>query len=106
MIDIRLAIATDHPAFAGHFPSRPVVPGVVLLDESLRAIGRDRRLSAPLRISAVKFLSVVVPGDPVRLECEASNDTALALRVFAGRPGAERLAMTGVVVFSSRPEGV
>jgi 3-hydroxymyristoyl/3-hydroxydecanoyl-(acyl carrier protein) dehydratase len=104
MIGLPLVIAADHPAFAGHFPAHPVVPGVVLLDCSLRAIGRDRSLHAPLRISAAKFLSMVLPGEAVRLECEASGDTTLALRVFAGAPGVERLAMTGIVV-AGRPEG-
>ncbi len=37
-----LHIAADHPSFAGHFPAFPVLPGAVLLDETLRAIEQAR----------------------------------------------------------------
>ena len=35
---VALAIAADHPAFAGHFPGRPLLPGVALLSEVLEAV--------------------------------------------------------------------
>lgn len=67
-----LPIAATHPAFDGHFPGMPVLPGVVLLDETLRAIelaggGESRRW----RIASVKFLKPVGPGEALVLEQES-----------------------------------
>ena len=33
-----LELAADHPAYRGHFPGRPVLPGVVLLAEVMHAV--------------------------------------------------------------------
>ena len=41
-IQSSLEIAADHPAFAGHFPGFPVVPGALLLDEMLKVIEEAR----------------------------------------------------------------
>lgn len=66
-----LAVAADHPAFDGHFPGAPVLPGVVILDEALRAIeltqGGEPRC---WRIASVKFLKTVGPGEPLVIEQE------------------------------------
>jgi 3-hydroxyacyl-[acyl-carrier-protein] dehydratase len=61
--------AADHPSLAGHFPGRPLVPAVVLLDFAARAL-RDA-LARPVRVTAVpaaKFLAPLAPGQPFRLE--------------------------------------
>lgn len=62
----RIEIPADHPAFDGHFPGRPVLPGVALLAEVLEAGAREPRLvdcigSAP-RLAVAKFLAPVGPG--------------------------------------------
>lgn len=59
----------DHPAALGHFPGNPIIPGAVLLDETLRAIeaGLGVNLSS-CRIKSAKFLAPVRPGDRVAIE--------------------------------------
>ncbi len=108
MTHLPLAIDAQHPSFEGHFPSRPIVPGVVLLDCGLRAIavhrgGQGSVSRGDVRIGAAKFLSMVGPGEPVRLEIEASSTAAVPdgyrLRIYAGRPDDERLAVSGNVSF-------
>lgn len=87
-----LTIAADHPAFAGHFPGQPIVPGVVLLDLALHAIGASigADLSA-CRIGAVKFLSPLLPGDPAAVSYELGDGGALRFDIVSG----ERKVATG-----------
>ena len=65
-------IAADHPAFAGHFPAFPVLPGALLLDEMLKAIESARGIDLKSwHISSAKFLDAVRPRDRLVLEHEA-----------------------------------
>jgi 3-hydroxyacyl-[acyl-carrier-protein] dehydratase len=69
---IELAIRADHPALSGHFPGRPIVPGVVLLDEIIRAAEAKARASGHhwqvSYIPAVKFLHPLLPGQVCTVE--------------------------------------
>lgn len=60
-----LAIARDHPAYEGHFPGRPLLPGVALLAEVMAAIP-----DGPWNVSQAKFLGAVQPGDALMLRHE------------------------------------
>ena len=66
MRSVALHIAADHPAFDGHFPGQPLLPGVSLLAEVLEALLDDPALAALIgpapRIGAAKFLAPVRPG--------------------------------------------
>jgi 3-hydroxyacyl-[acyl-carrier-protein] dehydratase len=69
-----IEVPKDHPAFAGHFPKAPVLPGAVLLDEVLRAIESHRGIDlTQWRITSAKFLAMVRPGDALHLEHEVSK---------------------------------
>ena len=66
-----LFIAPDHPAFAGHFPGVPILPGVVLLDAAVHAFTQAMRdtssVQAICQISSAKFLSPVSPGETLSI---------------------------------------
>jgi len=59
-----LRIPAQHPAFDGHFPGAPLLPGVVLLDEMLRLIeASPDSACAGWSIATAKFLHPVRPGE-------------------------------------------
>ena len=69
-----IKIPLEHPAFAGHFPGTPIVPGVVLLDEALYAIAAHGGVSlADCTLVSVKFRSVVRPGQPIELRFDVTG---------------------------------
>lgn len=77
------SVPRDHPAFAGHFPGRPIVPGVVLLD---RAILFAEQLSGQpgslWQVGNAKFLSPVGPGESLNflLQCKPGGVVSFTVR--------------------------
>ena len=61
---MQFSIPADHPSLPGHFPGRPIVPGVVLLERVLEAIeAAHGPLRSPLRLPQVKFAQPLLPGE-------------------------------------------
>jgi 3-hydroxyacyl-[acyl-carrier-protein] dehydratase len=96
-----IVIAADHPAYAGHFPTFPVLPGAILLDETLRALQRERGIDyTAWQVASAKFLDVVRPQDILDLEYEAvaPNLIRFTIRVAERKVASGTLANdTGVV---------
>lgn len=73
-------IAADHPAFAGHFPGQPLLPGVLLLAEVFEAVRASAALSALLGpcpgIAAAKFLAPVRPGSRLTISLQPAGAPA------------------------------
>jgi acyl-coenzyme A synthetase/AMP-(fatty) acid ligase len=68
-LPLLLQIPLDHPSFSGHFPGAPILPGVVTLDLTVRAIeGATGWSLLPGQFSAVKFLAPVMPGMTLSVE--------------------------------------
>jgi 3-hydroxyacyl-[acyl-carrier-protein] dehydratase len=94
MIHVARHIPADHPAFPGHFPGAPLLPGVLLLAEVMEAACADaglaRRFAAGSTLSQAKFLAPVRPGATLDLALVA-DDAGLRFEVREG----DRVAAKG-----------
>lgn len=63
-------IPADHPSLPGHFPGRPLVPGVVLLERVVEAIETAHGAFDGLRLPQVKFVQPLLPGETARIELD------------------------------------
>jgi 3-hydroxymyristoyl/3-hydroxydecanoyl-(acyl carrier protein) dehydratase len=91
-VELEQPIATDLPAFDGHFPGSPVLPGAHLVALVLQAIGQRaawaQRIGTPPTIQQVKFLAAVGPGQTLHIRLD---DTPASI-VFSVRCGATPIA--------------
>jgi 3-hydroxyacyl-[acyl-carrier-protein] dehydratase len=77
------AVPADHPAFAGHFPARPIVPGVVLLDQAL-LLAMQMHGGAETggwQVAQAKFFVPVGPSQVLRFALQTTPRGAVVFRV-------------------------
>jgi 3-hydroxymyristoyl/3-hydroxydecanoyl-(acyl carrier protein) dehydratase len=67
---MQFTIPSDHPSLPGHFPGRPVVPGVVVLDRVIDAIEARHGPLGPLRLPQVKFVQPLLPDETAEIALE------------------------------------
>lgn len=91
-----LEFAADHPAFEGHFPGAPIVPGVLLLDAALHALEQSGHVVA--EVASAKFLRPVGPGESLALACRMEQSGRAR---FVIERGSESVANGQVVLGAS-----
>ena len=91
-LETTVRVPRDHPAFDGHFPGRPILPGVVLLAEALAAL-RAADVAAEWDVASAKFASPVEPGTQIAISHrgEASGRVRFEIRASG------RLVASGVL---------
>jgi 3-hydroxymyristoyl/3-hydroxydecanoyl-(acyl carrier protein) dehydratase len=88
---MHFSIPHTHPALAGHFPGRPVVPGVLIL-ETVLAAARQQEEQQIQGVTQAKFISVLLPDEPCVITLSHSSQ---GLRFTCAV--ADRMVATGLL---------
>jgi UDP-3-O-[3-hydroxymyristoyl] N-acetylglucosamine deacetylase / 3-hydroxyacyl-[acyl-carrier-protein] dehydratase len=97
-------VTVNEPHFMGHFPGKPVMPGVLQVEAMaqvagilmMHIIGVESKLALFLSCDKVKFRKVVTPGDQLVIEADLLKNRGGKMGVASAT-----CSVDGVVVSSS-----
>lgn len=85
------SVTLNEPFFAGHFPSYPVMPGVLIVEAMAQVAGvlvlkeiadRENKLVFLAAIENAKFRRPVLPGDQLRIEMKVAKRKANVAKMY------------------------
>lgn len=96
-------VTMNEPFFRGHFPSAPVMPGVLVMEALCQLVWLWSGHSGVVRMTGIKklrFRRPTMPGDRLKLELELveRDQSNLSVKVVASVEGEP--AVTGVLSFA------
>jgi len=106
----RMSVRGDEWFFPGHFPGRPIMPGVIMV-EALAQAGAVAVLSEEENrgklalfagIDDVRFKRIVEPGDELTLSCEIESVRGPIGRGRVVARVGDELAVRGTLTFASQ----
>ncbi|HEX4822733.1 MAG TPA: hypothetical protein VFV19_00310 [Candidatus Polarisedimenticolaceae bacterium] len=89
-----LEVPAAGPIFDGHFPGRPILPGVAALAMVASALGNGRPLTG---VSSVRFRDLVAPGTTLDVDAADRDDGSIR---FDARDGG-RVLLNGRLAFGT-----
>ncbi|HEV8130436.1 MAG TPA: 3-hydroxyacyl-ACP dehydratase FabZ [Acidobacteriota bacterium] len=103
-------VTVNEPFFAGHFPGKPIMPGVLIIEAMAQVGGvlllhsagpeAQNRLVYFTSIESAKFRRPVVPGDQLRIEVEVLNFKLRICRIQAKAFVDDKLVAEGILMSS------
>ena len=106
----RKQVREDEWFFPGHFPERPIMPGVIIVEALAQAgavavlsVEENRgKLALFAGIDGVRFKRIVEPGDELVLTCELETARGPIGRGRAVARVGDELAVRGTLTFATR----
>ncbi len=101
-------VSANEPHFQGHFPGRPIMPGVLII-EAMAQVGAVGLLKQPENqgklalfagIEKARFRQMVVPGDQLRIEVKLLGRRGRIGRSEAKAYVGDKLAAEAELVFA------
>ena len=100
-------VSINEPFFQGHWPQAPIMPGVLIVEAMaqlsgvllLRKLASTGKLAVLLSIDKVKVRRQVIPGDQLRIECEALKVRSRSARVHCRATVEGKLACEAQINF-------
>lgn len=93
-LELAIDLHPDNPAFAGHFPELPVLPGVVQLDWAIRHAEPWYAGHGFAGIDQLKFREVIPPGRRLQLRLADRGDGVVEFRYALAGAGAEEQTLS------------
>jgi 3-hydroxyacyl-[acyl-carrier-protein] dehydratase len=109
-------VSINEPYFTGHFPQRPVMPGVLILEALAQATGILAMISSQhqpdskslyflVGVDNARFKQVVEPGDQLLLEVSVTREKR-GIWVFAGEARVDgKIAASAELMCTAREQG-
>lgn len=110
-------ITINEPYFQGHFPGRPIVPGVLLIEMMAQMAAlvytapasEDENAAATVgyiaKIEEVKFIDIVTPGDQLIIEVENSTVFEPFIEVKGKITSENRIVVKGKLIVTQLTSG-
>ncbi len=99
-------VTVNDSFFQGHFPARPVMPGVLMIEAMAQTAGivvltnegHQGKVAFFMAANNIKFRKVVVPGDQLRMEVKVIRDRAKTAQIHTeARVGGDLVAEADMI---------
>jgi 3-hydroxyacyl-[acyl-carrier-protein] dehydratase len=100
-------VTVNEPFFQGHFPSVPIMPGVLILEALAQTggilvhqKGYDKKIAVLLNVANAKFRKPVLPGDVLHLYAKGIHISSTGGKIKAKAMIGELLAVEAELSFA------